>query len=158
MQQTVTTTFPNKFGLWWGFNDTETDMLHDRKVMKRHLRSRIWWFTESCNSHYVSHLAALFIVAGTKISVAESCFRLGLRWKSAAALNKEKQAAQVQIWFRLFKTVVFGIHHEKTSTVRRGKWIWIHPVPAPCEGRAWEVLMILPQVHLRKPCYDFSFL
>ena len=22
----------------------------------------------------------------------------------------------------------------------------------------WDVLMILPQVHLRKPCYDFSFL
>ena len=22
----------------------------------------------------------------------------------------------------------------------------------------WGVLMILPQVHLRKPCYDFSFL
>jgi hypothetical protein len=28
-------------------------------------------------------------------------------------------------------------------------------------GRVWhvsQVLMILPQVHLRKPCYDFSFL
>ena len=37
------------------------------------LRSKIWWFTEFCNSHYVSHFAAFFIVAGTKISVAKSC-------------------------------------------------------------------------------------
>ncbi len=45
-----------------------------------------------CNSHYVSHFAAFFIVTGTKISVVESClwflaaaraafgFSLGLRW------------------------------------------------------------------------------
>jgi hypothetical protein len=39
-----------------------------------------------------------------------------------------------QIYFRLFKTVVCGIHHEKTSTVHRGKWIWIHPVPAVRPG------------------------
>jgi hypothetical protein len=37
------------------------------------LRSKIWWFTELCNSHYVSHFAAFFIVARTKISVAKSC-------------------------------------------------------------------------------------
>jgi hypothetical protein len=29
-----------------------------------------------CNSHYVSHFAAFFIVTGTKISVVESCLRL----------------------------------------------------------------------------------
>jgi hypothetical protein len=31
---------------------------------------------EFCNSHYVSHFAAFFIVVGAKISIAESCFRL----------------------------------------------------------------------------------
>ena len=40
---------------------------------ERNLRSKIWWFTEFCNSHYVSHFAAFFIVARTKISVAKSC-------------------------------------------------------------------------------------
>jgi hypothetical protein len=40
----------------------------------RNLRSKIWWFTEFCNSHYVSHFAAFFIVTGTKISIAKSCF------------------------------------------------------------------------------------
>ena len=39
----------------------------------RNLRSKIWWFTEFCNSHYVSHFAAFFIVTRTKISVAKSC-------------------------------------------------------------------------------------
>ena len=29
-----------------------------------------------CNSHYVSHFAAFFIVTGAKISVVESCLRL----------------------------------------------------------------------------------
>ncbi|KAF2452246.1 hypothetical protein BDY21DRAFT_295052 [Lineolata rhizophorae] len=28
----------------------------------------------------------------------------------------------------------------------------------PLRGRPGQILMILPQVHLRKPCYDFYFL
>ena len=36
------------------------------------MRSKIRWFTEFCNSHYVSHFAAFFIVARAKISVVES--------------------------------------------------------------------------------------
>ena len=39
----------------------------------RNLRSKIWWFTEFCNSHYVSHFAAFFIVMGAKISIVNSC-------------------------------------------------------------------------------------
>ncbi len=41
---------------------------------ERNMRSKIWWFTEPCNSHYVSHFAAFFIVTGTKISIVKSCF------------------------------------------------------------------------------------
>ena len=44
-----------------------------RVTQERNLRSKIWWFTEFCNSHYVSHFAAFFIVARTKISIAKSC-------------------------------------------------------------------------------------
>ena len=40
----------------------------------RNLRSKIWWFTEFCNSHYLSHFAAFFIVTRTKISIAYSCW------------------------------------------------------------------------------------
>lgn len=45
------------------------------------LRSKIWWFTGFCNSHYVSHFAAFFIVARTKISVVKSrniCYKYTL--------------------------------------------------------------------------------
>jgi len=41
------------------------------------MRSKIRWFTEFCNSHYVSHFAAFFIVVRAKISVVESCLWLG---------------------------------------------------------------------------------
>ena len=44
-----------------------------RDSKERNLRSKVWWFTEFCNSHYVSHFAAFFIVARTKISIAKSC-------------------------------------------------------------------------------------
>jgi len=39
------------------------------RSFERNMRSKIWWFTEFCNSHYVSHFAAFFIVARAKISV-----------------------------------------------------------------------------------------
>ena len=39
---------------------------------KCNVRSKIWWFTKICNSHYVSHFAAFFIVVRAKTSVAES--------------------------------------------------------------------------------------
>ena len=47
----------------------------------RKLRSKIRWFTNFCNSHYVSHFAAFFIDTGAKISVVESClwFEAGRR-------------------------------------------------------------------------------
>ncbi|KAJ1464727.1 hypothetical protein T484DRAFT_3642543, partial [Baffinella frigidus] len=54
-----------------------------------------------CNSHYVSHFAAFFIVVGAKTSAGK---------------------------------------------ISPGLCDWI------------GVVMILPQVHLRKPCYDFTFL
>ena len=47
-----------------------------RSTRKRNLRSKIWWFTEFCNSHYVSHFAAFFIVARTKTSAAKSYFKV----------------------------------------------------------------------------------
>ena len=45
-------------------------------TQERNLRSKIRWFTELCNSHYVSHFAAFFIVARTETSIAKSCEKL----------------------------------------------------------------------------------
>ena len=60
---------------------------------ERNLRSKIWWFAEFCNSHYVSHFAAFFIVTGTKISIANSCsvFRIFFR--------SEKKCVEVLVIF-----------------------------------------------------------
>ena len=44
-----------------------------RNTKERKVRSKIRWFTEFCNSHYLSHFAAFFIDARAKRSVAESC-------------------------------------------------------------------------------------
>lgn len=39
---------------------------------KCNMRSKIWWLTEFCNSHYLSHFAAFFIESRAKISIAYS--------------------------------------------------------------------------------------
>ena len=60
---------------WGGFRNTQISMLLGM-TQKRNVRSKFWWFTRSCNSHYVSHFAAFFIVVGSKTSIAESCNEL----------------------------------------------------------------------------------
>ena len=49
-----------------------------RNTRERNVRSKIWWFTEFCNSHYLSQFAAFFIVARAKRSVVKSCFSFHL--------------------------------------------------------------------------------
>jgi hypothetical protein len=44
------------------------------KCFGRQVRSRSRWFAEFCNSHYVSHFAALFIVTRAKISVCRELY------------------------------------------------------------------------------------
>ena len=57
-------------------------------TQKCNMRSNIHWFTEFCNSQWLSHFAAFFIVAWTEISVAENCFK-----KRNLMLKKKR-------WFR----------------------------------------------------------
>ena len=75
-----------------------------RGARKRNLRSKIWWFTEFCNSHYVSHFAAFFIVAWAKISVAKSC-KMFLVFSTCLSSMKEKLLAksfESVEWFKEF--------------------------------------------------------
>ena len=64
----------------------------------RNLRSKIWWFTEFCNSHYVSHFAAFFIVTGAKISIVNSCFLFTL-YSSSSARTLEVEISQSSLVF-----------------------------------------------------------
>ena len=56
------------WGVYWYSNKHAL-----RNTKERNMRSKIRWFTEFCNSHYVSHFAAFFIDARAKRSVVESC-------------------------------------------------------------------------------------
>ena len=52
------------------------------------LRSKTWWFTEFCNSHWLSHFAAFFIDLGAKISVAKSCaYKIIISYKKRRRTN-----------------------------------------------------------------------
>jgi hypothetical protein len=57
----------NAWGLQWRSNRHTPQNTRGCNV-----RSKIRWFTEFCNSHYLSHFAAFFIDARTKRSVVES--------------------------------------------------------------------------------------
>ena len=133
-----------------------------------------------CNSHYVSHFAAFFIVTGTKISVVESCLWLCGR---ASRLRPPLQSRfeLVQVWPARSpadlppegQARAGSGPHDLLARDERPVATGRPPPPAgACAQPAEPVLwgdrngyrsglidsMILPQVHLRKPCYDFSFL
>ena len=120
----------------------------------RNLRSKTRWFTGFCNSHQVSHFATFFIDARAEISVAES--RFGCKWRGTRRRESGARA--------LLRCVFLGAC---------GAGVWLSggasgaPSPSPARVLSQPVrgsfffgapTMILPQVHLRKPCYDFSFL
>ena len=141
------------------------------RSLERNMRSKIRWFTEFCNSHYVSHFAAFFIVARAKISVVESCLRL----RDRRSQSHHFRGTRLGVWLergrdpalrdgRLDrKTERSQVSAESASALRlplqsspalNGE----RQAPAMVRECCWSDSMILPQVHLRKPCYDFSFL
>ena len=151
---------------------------------KRSIRSSPCWFTEFCNSQCLSHFAAPFIVVRAETSVAESCVRKryadesGTKVRSYArdsdsetVLAGADAPAQTQTSFlgegdedgqalpSNRATPYGGIvctrareGHARTSIPAGTASTSVHVV------LRFRVRMILPQVHLRKPCYDFSFL
>ena len=112
--------------------DTETSMLTGEPVSASCVQKSD--DSRFCNSHCLSHFAAFFIVMGTKISIVEN---LDL-WLSLVRLL----CVIKFVWLH-------QLHCTRQALLRQLK------ASLSCVGL---VLMILPQVHLRKPCYDFSFL
>lgn len=150
----------------------------------RNLRSKTRWFTGFCNSHQVSHFATFFIDARAEISVAESRFRFSIetarpRARTANGLRRHalfgwSSLARFAPGFRCSATrdevsraspsEDGGADASRPHGTARDRGL-AAPSPPRCvvnesAGRsAGQVsTMILPQVHLRKPCYDFSFL
>src|SRR5690242_2601065 len=90
-----------------------------------------------CNSHYFSHFAAFFIDARTKRSVVESCNYY--YFLTLIATTKRFDIVQPA-----------GKPAEETYGTQKTR---VQQGP-----KSAVLIMILPQVHLRKPCYDFYFL
>ena len=139
-----------------------------RKSQECNARSGGHWFTEFCNSQRLSRFAAPFTGARAKISIAESCGS----WNNA--LPRQLSLKQL------------SLHSPARWTQTHGHRATLAPAPSPNKGwwvcicrprvlqadispqasltakihvvKIESVRMILPQVHLRKPCYDFSFL
>ena len=85
-----------------GVTDTDTSMLQ----VERNVRSKIWWFTEFCVSHYVSHFTAFFIVVGAKTSTAKSCMRL--TFASRCARQRWQRCSDVGVG-RVYASLVLGV-------------------------------------------------
>ena len=137
-------------------NDTEASMLLGIS-QKHNMCSSPCRLTEFCNSQCLSHFAAPFIVARTETSIAKSCklfmaFSVDGIWKQIIIFSMSSQ------WMWTTMSAFRPTHHSwvsarapiRLSLNRLHKRI--HKLLTEC------VRMILPQVHLRKPCYDFSFL
>ena len=90
------------------------------------MRSKIRWFTEFCNSHYVSHFAAFFIVTRAKISVVESCplFVVACRRESRAAALASAVFEFGVVWF-------WGLADRQ----RAGEGVGPPPPPRPARSR-----------------------
>jgi hypothetical protein len=133
--------------------------------LRRNLRSKTRWFTGFCNSHQVSHFATFFIDARAKISVAESLMdsssiaAQGSFSRPTVALSKQHQCSLTP------SGAVGSFGDPPLHQKDRGLCREMVQGPSP-DGKddiftvyfVRVTTMILPQVHLRKPCYDFSFL
>ena len=109
------------------------------------LRSKIWWFT-NCRSHYVSHFAAFFIVARTKISVVKSriCMVFVVLQSLLVSCNGVKDCIQLIVWWwwccRLLIKVWFTFYATNphlASTAKTHLWI---PNPATRKSRTNDKL------------------
>ncbi|KAK7288618.1 hypothetical protein RIF29_02084 [Crotalaria pallida] len=122
--------------------------------------------------HPVSHFSTFFIDAGAEISVAESISDTRVASPPARAPSPSRRGRTKRfrfpwrVWRRVFVIQPGGDRQHKVRRLpTRGGPRSRTPLAIPhtsnkfagrtaCEAST----MILPQVHLRKPCYDFSFL
>ena len=134
--------------------DTEASVLLGIS-QKHNMCSSPYRLTEFCNSQCLSHFAAPFIIARTETSIVENCklflttafeyFNINFVWMTAVVgMNKY-----------VFHFVQPITHWYLQELQRLSPSRFHIKIEMNCSN---YVRMILPQVHLRKPCYDFPFL
>ena len=124
---------------------------------KHNMCSSPYRLTEICNSQCLSHFAAPFIVARTETFIAESC-----ELHMAIAINRMLHQMTCDMQWQWEQTGMFFIPSNPPPASTCMENPNVHPHTDFTEEFTRVLLghvrMILPQVHLRKPCYDFSFL
>ena len=146
-----------------------------QNTKERKMRSKIRWFTEFCNSHYLSHFAAFFIDARAKRSVVESCtlsfqgfslktyslipYTCSRVYKNVIDTQTDLKRSIHYITTNLsFPKCLQNMHRRKNEWNKQQQTCTCSFKPATALATHSPSIMILPQVHLRKPCYDFYFL
>src|SRR5258708_22068765 len=122
-----------------------------------------------CNSHYLSHFAAFFIDARAKRSVAESCIKfIGTSAQCYILLHTMGYMKNVDLEMQR-KPAGAGNPPDRVSSEsqskstrgaqveRSGYWAGTWPRKSQQQPHQVHAIMILLQVHLRRPCYDFYF-
>jgi hypothetical protein len=137
---------------WKERADTEAGVLSGIS-QKHNMRSRFYRFTEFCNSQCLSHFAAPFIVVRTETSIAENC-------KTNESIIRDCKNLDRAPTARLDRHVCHPnlLLPSSFCPAAPGCNLCTEPHSVNSHEFEWIVRMILPQVHLRKPCYDFSFL
>ena len=129
--------------------NNEEDMLSGN-AQKRIPHSTTNWFTEFCKSLCLSQFTAPFISVWAKASIAEHVWEQQIPQKIYInTLHSSRHTPGSTINAPCCPPVTkCGCHCMTTHTKHRhAQFTFLN-----------HMQMILPQVHLRKPCYDFSFL
>ena len=129
---------------------TDKGILSER-IWKHMPHSTFCWLSEFCKSQCLSHFTMSFINTWTKASIAENQIKYSTLYLQTHSIFN---AWQPQPCWTAFHKAKLALHIAHTSC-------FIHPCVCDILGFTrciWHMQMILPQVHLRKPCYDFSFL
>ena len=152
------------------------------------MRSKSRRFTEFCNSRFISRFAAFFIVARAKISIGNTCLVIvgcsrggeaarlaplaapeirgcdGPKGRATVRSHGSARKGGAQCCLRRVRRLLSQPAHAAKRWGRTAPTACAEVPDAQDRGlqryAVWkdECLLILPQVHLRKPCYDFSFL
>ena len=132
-------------------NDADTGLQSSNTTL-RIMRSEFYWFTEICNSQCLSHFAASFIVSRAEESTVKGRFCVLYQWLSCTLTSSLLSF----YWMRDVPTL--WERHQQVLTTLMHVSVDMDRVLRSNELLKQQVWMILPQVHLRKPCYDLSFL
>ena len=129
-------------------SNDEGDLLSG-ETQKRSPHSTSNWFAEFCKSLCLSQFTASFINDWAKESIAEHARRFKMqkykKWKMKKTAADHTRKNMSSLWIA---ALLLASSPQGWATHNR------HP-----EFTSKSFMqMILPQVHLRKPCYDFSFL